>query len=176
MAVFVALLRAVNVAGTGVLPMAELRAMAADAGFAHVETLIASGNLVFTSPKSEDAVREALEARLLAWAGKPIAVLVRTSAEMDAVLAGNPFAASDPRRTVVIFLPEPPPAGALDAVTGRVDEVFALGTRELYVGYPSGMGTSKLRIPAAARGTARNVNTVTKLCAMLAKRVALNAE
>jgi uncharacterized protein (DUF1697 family) len=175
MTAYVALLRAVNVGGTGVLPMAVLRAMAADVGFSDVETLIASGNLVFTGPDSEDAVREVLEARLLAWAGKPIAVLVRTSAEMDAVLAGNPFAAADPRRTVVLFMAEPPPAGAFDAVSGRADEVFALGTREIYVSYPSGMGASKLRIPAAALGTARNVNTVTKLCAMLAKRAALCA-
>jgi uncharacterized protein (DUF1697 family) len=41
-----------------------------------------------------------------------------------------------------------------------------LGTREIYVYYPSGMGQSKLRIPAARYGTARNLNTVAKLVAM----------
>jgi len=49
---FVALLRAVNVGGTGKLPMTELKAMCEEAGFKSVRTYIASGNVVFTSTKS----------------------------------------------------------------------------------------------------------------------------
>ena len=48
----------------------------------------------------------------------------------------------------------------------RVDEQIRTGKRELYIYYPQGMGQSKLVIPAAARGTARNMNTVAKLVAM----------
>ncbi len=44
-----------------------------------------------------------------------------------------------------------------------------LGTREIYVHYATGMGTSKLKIPAAKSGTARNMNTVAKLAEMAAK-------
>jgi uncharacterized protein (DUF1697 family) len=47
-----------------------------------------------------------------------------------------------------------------------------LGKREIYVHYPSGMGRSKLRIPAAKAGTARNMNTVARLAEMAAKRAA----
>jgi uncharacterized protein (DUF1697 family) len=46
---YIALLRAVNVGGTGKLPMADLKAMCGDAGFARVQTYIASGNAVFES-------------------------------------------------------------------------------------------------------------------------------
>ena len=46
---------------------------------------------------------------------------------------------------------------------------MALGLREIYVLYDEGMGTSKLRIPAAKAGTARNMNTVAKLAAMAAE-------
>jgi uncharacterized protein (DUF1697 family) len=53
MTAYVALLRAVNVAGTGALPMAELRAMGEACGFATVRTFIASGNLLFESDRSE---------------------------------------------------------------------------------------------------------------------------
>jgi uncharacterized protein (DUF1697 family) len=43
------------------------------------------------------------------------------------------------------------------------DEQIALGRREIYVHYPRGQGTSRLIIPAAKAGTARNMNTVMKL-------------
>ena len=49
---------------------------------------------------------------------------------------------------------------------GQNDELVQLGLREIYVAYGSGMGSSKLKIPAAANGTARNMNTVAKLVEM----------
>jgi len=72
---------------------------------------------------------------------------------------------------VAIFLDEKPPKDAIENAKNIADERMALGTREIYVHYPSGQGRSKLKIPAAARGTARNMNTVAKL-AELAKEVA----
>ena len=53
---YVAMLRAVNVAGTGKLPMAELKAIGLGCGFANVRTFIASGNLLFDSELGEDEV------------------------------------------------------------------------------------------------------------------------
>ena len=76
---YIALLRAVNVGGTAKLPMADLKAMCRHAGFARVQTYIASGNVVFDSKASPAKVKSALEARLLAYAGKPISVVVRTA-------------------------------------------------------------------------------------------------
>ena len=160
---FVALLRAVNVGGTGKLPMTELKAMCEAAGFEGVRTYIASGNVVFSSAATETQVKAKLEAALLAYAGKPVAVAVRTGAEMAAVLKANPFSRAAPNRTVAIFLDAAPSADALDLVTGRKDEETALGRREIYVHYGEGMGQSKLKIPAAKTGTARNMNTVAKL-------------
>ena len=90
-------------------------------------------------------------------------VLVRTGAELAAVLEGNPFKTAAPNRTVAIFLDTPPPADALAAATGRRTEEMALGTREIYVHYGDGMADSKLKIPAAKTGTARNMNTIAKL-------------
>ena len=113
MTVYVALLRAVNVGGTGTLPMADLRFLCSDLGFVCVETYIASGNVVFDSKSSPAAVKSALEARLLAHAGKPIGVAVRTAAEIAAVLKDNPFSKLSPTYTVAIFLDQPPPSGQL---------------------------------------------------------------
>jgi uncharacterized protein (DUF1697 family) len=166
--VFVALLRAVNVGGTGKLPMSDLKQMCEDLGFGEVRTYIASGNVVFTSRKSEAAVKMVLEARLEAYAGKPVGVLVRTAAEMAEVLSDNPFPKAAPNRTTALFLHRPPPADTLAGIRGQRDEGIKLGRREIYIHYPTGMGTSKLVLSAAKSGTARNINTVATLARMAA--------
>jgi uncharacterized protein (DUF1697 family) len=169
MMAYVALLRAVNVGGTGKLPMSDLKSMCTELGFTRVETYIASGNVVFASKASAARVKSDLEACLLDYAGKRIAVLVRTAAEMQAVLDANPFPRTPPNRTYAIFLDAPPPRDALKAAVGVADEEMRLGVREIYVYYGSGMGKSKLSIPTAKPGTARNMNTVAKLAEMAAK-------
>jgi uncharacterized protein (DUF1697 family) len=168
MKVYIALLRAVNVGGTGKLPMAELKAMCEAAGFDQVRTYIASGNVVFAAKGSETQVKATLEAKLEAYAGKKVGVLVRTPAEMKAVLAANPFPEMAPNRTVAIFLDAAPPPDALETVTGANGEELRLGRREIYVHYGDGMADSKLKIPAAAAGTARNMNTIARLAEMAA--------
>jgi uncharacterized protein (DUF1697 family) len=168
MTAFIALLRAVNVGGTGKLPMSELKEMCEAVGFAGVRTYIASGNVVFTSRKSEAAVKKALEAQLAAYAGKPVGVLVRSAAEMQAVLKDNPFPKAPANRTVAVFLDKAPPADTLTAVKGKKDEEIRLGKREIYIHYGDGMGQSKLVVPAAKTGTARNMNTIATLAKMAA--------
>jgi uncharacterized protein (DUF1697 family) len=163
MTAFIALLRAVNVGGNNKLPMTDLKALCAAAGFIKAQTYIASGNVVFESKLPEAKVKVALEAKIAAHSGATIGVVVRTAAEMAAVLERNPFADKPPNKTVAIFLDAAPARDALDAVTGREDEETMLGSREIYAHYPSGLGRSKLKISAARHGTARNMNTVAAL-------------
>lgn len=92
--------------------------------------------------------------------------MVRTAQEMAEVLAQNPFPRAPGNRTMAIFLEGPPPADALDKISGQVDEEVVLGRKETYVAYGHNMGRSKLKIPAARTGTARNMNTVAKLAAL----------
>lgn len=160
---YVALLRAVNVGGTGKLPMYELAEMCRGAGFASVRTYIASGNVVFTSTHDETSVKRMLEDRLAVYAGKHVGVVVRTASEMKAVRDNNPFPNRAGNRVVAIFLDQPPPDDAIDHAKNRTDEVMALGAREIYVAYTDGMADSRLSIPAAKAGTGRNMNTVGKL-------------
>jgi uncharacterized protein (DUF1697 family) len=163
MAAYIALLRAVNVMGTGKLPMTELKRLCEEAGFKSARTYIASGNVVFKSAKAEARVKAMLEAAVAAYTGRPAGVIVRTAAEMAQVHADNPFKETHASRTLAIFLDEPPPAGALAAVSGKVNEELSLGKREIYVHYADGVGESRLKIPAAKNGTARNMNTIAKL-------------
>lgn len=168
MTAYVALLRAVNVGGTGKLVMTELAAMCADAGFTDVKTYIASGNVVFRSDLPEAKVTAALDKRLEAYAGKPVGVFVRTAMEMAAVRDNNPFPDEPGNRVIAIFLEAAPHAEAMAGLKHQTTEVLKPGTRELYVFYPDGQGPSKLLIPSAKSGTARNMKTVTKLAEMAA--------
>jgi uncharacterized protein (DUF1697 family) len=169
MAALVALLRAVNVGGTGKLPMSDLKDICEQLGFGAVRTYIASGNVVFESRKSETAVKAALEKQLGAYAGKPVGVLVRSATEMARVAADNPFPKAAPNRTMVVFLDRAPPADTLAGVRGQRCEEIRLGRREIYIHYGEGMAKSKLVIAAAKTGTARNMNTVAVLARMAAK-------
>ena len=167
MNVHVALLRAVNVGGTGKLPMRELVAMCEDAGFADVRTYIASGNVVLRSSLDEAGVRQALGQRLqpmpasrwACWCARPTRL---------PVVARNPFAQAAGNRVVALFLDGSLPADPLNGVTGRRDEQLALGTREIFIHYGAGMADSRLRVPYAQHGTARNMNTIGKLAVMAA--------
>lgn len=163
---YIALLRAVNVGGTGKLPMADLKAMCIDLGFTQVQTYIASGNVVFQSALSAAKVQAALEAKLHTYAAKPVGVHIRTTAQLQAVRDANPFGDAAPNRVMAIFLDTPADKAMLAGVTGQKDEQIMLGLNELYVHYGEGMAQSKLKIPAAKTGTARNMNTVTKLVEM----------
>ncbi len=73
---------------------------------------------------------------------------------------------SPPRSTVAIFLDGPPPRDAPERATGRAGEEIRLGKREIYVHYGDGMARSRLKVPAAKAGTARNINTITRLAEM----------
>lgn len=165
---YVALLRAVNVGGTGKLPMIALAQMCTTAGFEKVKTYIASGNVVFGSEGSEDQVRSALEDQLHAYAGKSVSVIVRTAAEIADTLARNPFPDSPGNRVMALFMDVALPTDPFDSVTGIKNEQLRLGNRALFVLYPDGLANTRLRIPGEKRGTARNMNTVAKLAEMAA--------
>jgi uncharacterized protein (DUF1697 family) len=172
-----ALLRAVNVGGRK-LAMADLRRVAAEAGFAEPATLLASGNLLVGTALSGAAAAARLEAAIHRDLGVATDILVRDHAELAAVMAANPFpeqAREAPSRLMAMFLAGEPQAGleTLAAACAAGEEVRP-GPGCLYVWYPQGAGVSKLvgaliERRLKVRGTARNWNTVSKLTALLAE-------
>ncbi len=169
MASYVALLRAVNVGGTGKLPMAELRAMCEEAGFESVSTYIASGNVVFKSGDSEEKVKSIIEKRLEDYAGKKVDVYVRSVREMKDLVEINPFSKEPGDKTAVLFMDQKPPADLDSVAKGVRDEKFKGADREIFISYPDGLGTSKLGFDEKKiHGTTRNMNTVKKLAEMAA--------
>lgn len=159
---YVALLRAVNVGGTGKLPMADLRAMGNVCGFTDVRTFIASGNMLFVSDRDEAAVKMALEGKLADYASKRVAVLVRSAAEMAAIVAANPFPDAHRSRHLVHFYDNAPSADLIARCRDVGGERLALGARELHVDYGDGIRTTRLKIPQQGDSTSRSINSVAR--------------
>lgn len=169
-----ALLRGVNLGGRKLLS-ADLKRIAESLGFTNVETLLASGNVVFDAAQPGPELETMLEAALLAH-GLKTDVMVRNRAEMAAVIAANPYpeaALDHPSHMLVTFHRDPFPANALDRLQPGPELLHPHG-RELYSDYRSQMGMreskllqtmAKAKFPKVA--TARNWNTVNKLHDML---------
>ncbi|MDL2403868.1 DUF1697 domain-containing protein [Rhizobium mayense] len=166
MPVYVALLRAVNVGGTGTLSMAGLKALCEEIGFTDVKTYIQSGNVLFRSDKDEAAVQKNLEEALTLKMGRSPGVLLRSRRELQAAAEGSPFPHAKPNYLLINFLPEHPTADALDKLVAPGGEEVHVAGKEIYVHYPDGSGRSKLKLPALKAGTSRNLNTVRKLVEM----------
>jgi len=162
---YVALLRGVNLVGKSTLKMADLKAIADELKLEKARTYIASGNLLFVSDKPEEKLRELLEDRMQTHMSKQVRVMLRTAKEMAAVVKANPFPDGRGNNVQAFFLHDKPPKDLLATARGQADdERVAAGKREVYVAYgEKGIGRSRLRIPAAEAGTARNMNTVAKL-------------
>lgn len=159
---FVALLRGVNVGGSGRMAMADLRTCVEGAGFEDVATHIQSGNvLVRTSMRSAEKVARALEAAVEADLGFRTAVMVRTAAQLTAALDERPFPKAADAALHIAFLREKPSAAnAKELVAPEGPDEVAVVGREVYLHYPDGQGRSKLSgayiekrlgVPATAR-------------------------
>ena len=173
MAVFVALLRAVNVGGTGKLPMAALKSACASAGLRRVSSYIASGNLLFESDESAAAVKALVAGVLRDRFGlTKNHTLLRRPEDLVRAIEGNPFAeaaAARPNLMMVTFLDGVAADGAGAALARyHGPERMHLAGDHLYVDYVDGIARSKLT-PAfldkalGMPSTARNWNTTRKL-------------
>lgn len=168
--VYIVLFRGVG--GATKLPVKELKLALGFAGFRHVRTYIATGNVVLASELDASAVKQRVAGIARAEFAFTKAVMVLNRRDMAAIVKRNPFprAAANPRTLHVFVLDSAPEKSALAALSGRMaagPEEFAVRGKALYLHTPDGFGTSK--IPAAvekalkSKTTARNWNTVVKL-------------
>ena len=169
---YVALLRGINLGARNKIGMADLRALFENLEAEDVETYVQSGNVVFRSRTARDELGRRIERRISSELGLEIKVLLRTSAELAKLVAGNPFAKrqSDPVKLHVTFLadtPAPARVRALDRTQFEPDE-FRVAGREVYLHTPNGYGRSKLsnayfETQLGVAATTRNWKTVTAL-------------
>ena len=169
MTAYVAMVRGVMPVGKGILPAARLKEMGEANGFGKVRTFIATGNLLFVDDRSEGTVLRLLEQQVADHFGRPTPVFVRTAAELAEAAAANPFSDDKPSRVMAHFIAEPPAKAMIDDARDVAGERIALGPRLLYVSYGDGIGKTRLKLPAVKLGTARNMNSVAKMAALLAE-------
>lgn len=177
MKTYIALFRGINVGGSHMLPMKDLRLLLEKNGCVDVQTYIQSGNVIFRSAMS-DAGRWAKEVSAAVNRSHRFEprVLVLTRSELERAAAGNPFpeAGDNPKSVHLFFLAEPPKTPdlqALETIKAK-SERFTLNAKVLYLHTPDGFGTSKLAARAerllGVEATARNWRTVTTLLKMAA--------
>jgi uncharacterized protein (DUF1697 family) len=170
----VALLRAVNLPGHNKIGMADLKALVIGLGFKDAQTLLQSGNIVFTGgAKTTTSLEQALERAAAKQLGLETDFLVRTAEEWQGIVDANPFpreAKDDPSHLVALIVKDEVSAANVaalqKAIVGR--EVVRAKGRCAYIVYPDGIGRSRLtgaliEKKLGTRGTARNWNTVLKL-------------
>lgn len=174
MAIYISLLRGINVGGNKIIKMEALRALYEALGFGNVTTLLQSGNVVFTSEQADAAVLGAqIEAGIVAAFGFESKIILRTAEQWRLIIDTHPFSAAqlaEPSKILVSFLSAAPQPGVVDALLatyGGAESVYERG-KELYIYYPDGMGRSKLDQVLSDRKlgitqTGRNWNTVGKL-------------
>ncbi len=186
MARFAAFLRAINVGGH-VVKMEALRKLFEALGFDNVETVIASGNVLFdSSSKSATAMEKKIEAHLQSKLGYAVETFLRTSAEMAAIVDYQPFKASEIAKAHVLyvgFLDDAPAAASkkkVIALGGDDEGDFHFHERELYWLRRKQFNETKITGNHLERTlgmptTLRNVTTVRKIAAKLALALALVA-
>ena len=146
----VALLRGINVSGQKTIRMLELKALFDSLGFQQSVTYLQSGNVVFESADLDLAglthtIEQGIEQRF----GFAVTVILRTQADFQRILTGNPFInprGEDIEKLYVTFCASPPTAQALQNLTvptGSADEFQALGI-EIYLFCPGGYGRTRL--------------------------------
>lgn len=166
---WVALLRAVNLAGRHKVPMAELRAQLEAAGYGSVRTYIASGNVLLDGPDDRTGLAGELERLIAESFAVNTTAIMRTPDELAAVVAGHPFGADTSHSHVVFLAAEPRPDAAerFAAVDPTPDRAVLAGA-EVYLQYRAGVQGSRLSAARLerlleVRATHRNWRTVAKL-------------
>ena len=174
---YVALLRAVNVGGRNRVAMRDLLGVLDGLGLEGGRSLLQSGNLVFRGDgRSPGELERLLEEETARRLSLKTDYLVRSAAELRAVIDDNPFAGEaerDPGHLLVMFLKQPPAAAAVKALQAAIHgpEQIRAADSHIYVVYPDGIGRSELtgtviESRLGTRGTARNWNTILKLAAL----------
>ena len=172
MNVYIALIRGINVGGSHLLPMKDLKLLFEQHGCAEVQTYIQSGNVVFRSTEANAGrVAGRVAAAVARARGFEPRLLVLTRSELERAAAGNPFPEADqnPASVHLFFLTAPAKDADLKSMNAlkTATEQFALKGRVLYLHTPDGIGRSKLgaRVERllGVGATARNWRTVTTL-------------
>lgn len=143
----IALLRGINVGGNHKLPMQSLRGILERLGCEAVRTYIQSGNAVFEAPAGVAAkLPQALPAAIQKAHGFAPPVVLRSAAQLKAVLKASPFKGADEDALHFGFLADKPSAAAIATLTPPLapGEAFKVLGQEIHLHFPHGVAKTKL--------------------------------
>jgi uncharacterized protein (DUF1697 family) len=163
---YIAFLRAVNVGGTGKLPMPLLKQFCEDLNFSNVKTYIASGNVIFKTNLPPNEIKQQLEAKLEIFFTKKIEVFIRDINQMREILVQNPFEKCAPNRVICNIIDDLP-NDVMNGIKNQKQEEIIKTQNAIFIHYGEGMADSRLLLPWFKMATGRNINTITKIVAML---------
>lgn len=178
---YLALLGSINIGGNRI-KMVDLKAALGDAGYADVETVAASGNVILSADQDPEAIEIDLESVVQQRFGFKSCAMVRTADEVRAAIDDNPFHGTGPEHgsdqmVHSIFLSQQPEQAAVNALIEEHRttscERLALGDRVLFLDYVHGVGVSDLSSKFLERrlgckGTARNMNSLKRILGKMA--------
>lgn len=177
-AIYLALLRGINVGGKNKLPMNDLRDMFTDAGCRDVRTYIQSGNVIFRADPDVVAPLPGIIARQIAERfGYRMPVVLRTDEQLSDVIRHNPFIPEGAAEETlhVLFLADRPSARGVESLDPdrSPPDAFIVRGQEIYLRLPNGVGQTRLTnayfdTRLATTSTGRNWRTVTKLRELMA--------
>jgi uncharacterized protein (DUF1697 family) len=172
---YVAFLRAVNVGGR-VVKMEALRRTFAAEGFSGVETFIASGNVVFSTPARDGSrLERRIEKALAAALGFHVAAFVRPVRELVELARRDPFGHTPASGTAmhIGFLKTAPSAAARAALMSLRNDIndFHVEGREVFWllrgrWSDAGFSGATLEKTLGVEATLRNATTVRRLAAI----------
>lgn len=178
---FVVLLRGVNVGKGNKVPMAGFRTALEDLGHTRVQTLLNSGNAVFSSSRRSarqlaSTIGKAVEERF----GVVTPVVVKTANELELIVENNPFPPPEAEhsRFVVAFAADAATLQALQGLAALLHpgESFTIGPHAAYLHCAGGILESKAGAAMLGLGgraiTTRNWATVLKLLSLARERAA----
>ena len=173
---FIALLRGINVGKAKRVAMADLRTLIEGLGYRDVRTLMNSGNVVFTGPRSAAKVAAAkIENAMTAKLGVSSKITLLDATGLAAIMAENPFAkqsSAEPSRLLAGVLARPADRALLTPLAKQkwTPDALAVGARVVWLWCPNGQIDSPLAIAVwktlGAGVTARNWATMLKLHAL----------
>ena len=150
--------------------MKELASLMKECGYENIQTYIQSGNVIFNAPGNIDKQIGALIEKKFGF--KP-EVLILSSEDLNQAIENNPYSAVEGKQCHVYFCKSYPKSidnSRLSELKAASEEYFING-KVFYLYAPDGVGRSKLAAKIEAclgvPGTARNLNTVNKLSAMV---------
>lgn len=171
----IAILRGINVGGKRKILMADLKFLFEDLGYSEISTYIQSGNVIFTSDKTdEEEMANKIEKAIEEKFGFEVPVIVRAANDLQKTLSNNPFYKGDETDTTplhITFLAQEPTDENLDKMKtfDFPPDKYTIEGRDIFIYCEGKYHQSKLtnnffENKLKVKATTRNLKTVKKLC------------